>query len=204
MDESFAKLMGGMARLKLLRLFFFNPTEVFDRDSIAVRLKISRTTVGKEVAFLARTGLIRKRLMYKDTQKVVRGKVVKKKVQGFMLSQDFPHFTSLRQFMIDTAMPQGKEVASRLRSAGRLRLVITSGVFMQMWDSRIDILIVGEEINPDILASAIKNMEAELGHELKYAAFTTQDFYYRRSVQDKLVRDVIDYPHEKVIDRIGL
>jgi hypothetical protein len=204
MDDGLARLMGGTARLKLLRLFFFNPEELFEKESIAHRLKISKANAAKEAGFLARTGLVRKRVMYKEQPKKKQGRIVKKKVQGFVLNPEFPHLTQLRQFMVETAMLAGREVGNRLRPTGKLRLVITSGVFMQMWESRIDILIVGEEINHEALAGVIKQMEAELGRELRYAAFTTQDFYYRRSVQDKLIRDVIDYPHEKVIDRIGI
>lgn len=204
MDDGLAKLMGGAARLKLLRLFFFNPEELFDKDSLAQRLRLSRSSAAKEAGFLVRTGLVRKRAMYKEQPKKKHGRNIKKKVQGFALNSEFPYFTQLRQFMLETAMLAGREVGNRLRPTGKLRLVITSGVFMQMWESRIDILIVGEDINTEALAAVIKQMESELGRELRYAAFSTQDFYYRRSVQDKLIRDVIDYPHEKVIDRIGI
>ncbi len=204
MDEGLAKLMGGAARLKLLRLFFFNPEELFEKENIAQRLKISKSSAAKEAQFLVRVGLVRKRLFYKEQTKKKQGKVMKKKVPGFILNTDFPYFAQLRQFLIETAMLGGKEVGNRLRPTGKLRLVITSGVFMQMWESRIDILIVGEDIDADALTAVIKQMEAELGRELRYATFSTQDFYYRRSVQDKLIRDVIDYPHETVIDRIGI
>lgn len=204
MDEGLAKLMGGTARLKLLRLFFFNPEELFEKEIIAQRLKISKANAAKEAQFLARIGLVRKRAFFKEHIKKKQGKAIKKRVYGFVLNPEFPHFTHLRQFLIETAMLAGKEVGNRLRPTGKLRLVITSGVFMQMWESRIDILIVGEEIDSEALTTVIKQMEAELGRELRYAAFSTQDFYYRRSVQDKLIRDVIDYPHETVIDRIGI
>lgn len=203
MEDGLTKLLGGTARLKVLRLFFFNPEATFDTDTIATRLRLSRVRTSRETSFLMRAGLIRKRVMYKEVSRKGK-KTQKKKVYGWLLNPEFPYFAQLRQFMIETAMLAGREVANRLRTAGKLRLVITSGVFMQMWDSRLDILIVGEDLNTDTLATAVKQMEAEIGRELRYAAFSTQDFYYRRSVQDKLIRDVIDYPHEKVIDRIGI
>ena len=46
-------------------------------------------------------------------------------------------------------------------------------------------------------------LEAEIGKELAYAVFDTPDFLYRANMYDKLVRDVIDFPHEKVLD-IGI
>ena len=47
-------------------------------------------------------------------------------------------------------------------------------------------------------------MEAEMGRELQYATLSTEEFFYRRSIGDRLVRDVVDFPHEVLVDRIGL
>ena len=50
----------------------------------------------------------------------------------------------------------------------------------------------------------IKNIESEIGREIRYAVFDTPDFQYRYNMCDKLIRDVLDYPHEKVIDKLGI
>jgi hypothetical protein len=42
-------------------------------------------------------------------------------------------------------------------------------------------------------------MEAEIGGELSYAVFETKEFLYRLNMYDKLVRDILDYPHEVVV-----
>jgi hypothetical protein len=38
-----------------------------------------------------------------------------------------------------------------------------------------------------------------LGKELAYAVFDTNDFKYRVSMYDKLLRDMFDYPHERLV-----
>ena len=48
------------------------------------------------------------------------------------------------------------------------------------------------------------SLEAELGREIRYASFATEDFRYRTGVYDRLLRDVFDYPHRLLIDKIGL
>ena len=53
------------------------------------------------------------------------------------------------------------------------------------------------------LSSVIKSIEAELGKELTYAYFETQDYQYRLSMYDKLIRDVLDYPHQVLLDKIS-
>ena len=37
-----------------------------------------------------------------------------------------------------------------------------------------------------------------------FATFDTDEFTYRINVYDRLVRDVLDYPHKKVLDKIGV
>jgi hypothetical protein len=44
----------------------------------------------------------------------------------------------------------------------------------------------------------IRKLEAEIGAELSYALFDTKEFSYRLNMYDKLVRDILDFPHEVV------
>ena len=39
---------------------------------------------------------------------------------------------------------------------------------------------------------------------MRYAAFGTEDFAYRFGMYDKFIRDIVDYPHERLIDKIGI
>jgi hypothetical protein len=54
------------------------------------------------------------------------------------------------------------------------------------------------------LERAIRDIESEVGKELTYAAFKTDDFIYRLGMYDKFIRDILDYPHEKILDKIGI
>ena len=79
-----------------------------------------------------------------------------------------------------------------------------SGVFIQKPDSRVDLLIVGDRIKSTSLDRIIRNLEAQIGKELRYASFSTKEFRYRLNVYDRLIRDILDFPHEPVLDRIGV
>jgi hypothetical protein len=43
-----------------------------------------------------------------------------------------------------------------------------------------------------------------MGKEIRYSAFETGEFQYRLGMYDKLIRDVLDYPHETVLDKLGV
>ena len=85
-----------------------------------------------------------------------------------------------------------------------MKLIVLAGVFLQKEDSRADILIVGDELKKKSIENGLRAIEAEVGKELSYALFDTQDFLYRMNVYDKFVRDILDFPHEKVYDKIGI
>jgi hypothetical protein len=202
--EALGKLFGGVARVRLLRFFLFNPDEPHTPAEIASRLKLTPGAVKKELPGLARAGFIMRKSVVLETGKLVRGKAVRKKKSGWALDPEFPSLVPLRQFLLETALRAKDDVAQKIRPVGKLRLVIISGIFTGEWDSRLDLLIVGEAIRENQLQNAIKSIEAEIGRELRYAILSTRDFYYRSAIKDRLIRDVIDFRHERVIDRLGL
>jgi len=50
--------------------------------------------------------------------------------------------------------------------------------------------------------TAVADIEANFGRELRFATFTTEDFAFRVDVKDRLLRDVFDYPHEIIVDKL--
>ena len=75
---------------------------------------------------------------------------------------------------------------------------------MKELESRADILIVGDHIKKSSLDNTIKKLESEIGKELRYVCFSIEDFKYRLSMFDKLIRDILDYPHKKILNRLGI
>jgi len=76
---------------------------------------------------------------------------------------------------------------------------VVAGVFTKNEDSRVDLLIVGDKMKRAKIEAGIRRLEAEIGTELVYAVFETKEFIYRLSMYDKLVRDILDFPHEVLI-----
>ena len=188
--NSLAKLFGSPARLKTIRLFVFNRSEAFSPAEIAQRTKLSKEVVRRELVELLASGLIRRKGAGIATQ--------------YHTNQSFEHIEALDAFVRDTTSVRPKHIVEALRKAGALRLVALSGLFMNITESQIDLLIVGDRLNERALASAIRSLEAELGREIRYASFATEDFRYRFGVYDRLLRDVFDYPHRLLVDKIGL
>ncbi|MEX0931731.1 MAG: hypothetical protein WDZ88_03190 [Candidatus Paceibacterota bacterium] len=204
--EILAKLFGSASRVKILRLFLFNDDTAFEVSDVVSRAKVSTGEARKETQTLLKIGCIKKKSFTKDVY-AKNGKLVtvkKKKVEGFELNHDFLYLIPLQNLLIHIAPLDNKQFAKRLASTGNLKLVVVSGVFLKQEESRIDLLIVGDKLKMNALESVVKTLEAEIGKELRFAALDTADFEYRLGVCDRLVRDVLDYPHQKIVDKLGV
>lgn len=205
--EILERIFGSAAKVKVMRLFLFHPNDVFDATDISLRAKVKRDRIRKELVPLEKIDLIRRRTFVREAQSVrVKGKMVlqKKKTQGWGLNQKFRYIRPLQNFLIDMAPLRHADIIEKFKGVGSVKLLVISGVFIQEFESRIDLLIVGDGLKKGPIENCIKEIEAEIGRELVYAMFATDDFKYRYGMYDKLIRDVLDYPHEVVVDKLGV
>ena len=91
-----------------------------------------------------------------------------------------------------------------LKGIGRVKLVILSGVFINAENSRADLLVVGDNLKKRKLAKFLKNLEADVGKEIDYVVLETEDFKYRYDMFDRFLRDVLEKPHEKLINKLRI
>ena len=207
--EILGKLFGSNHIVKILRLFLFNPDQPFEMSDIIEKTKVPEEVVRVERGMLERVGLLKKRSFYKEVPRK-RGKrteLVKKRVSGYILDPSFPYLEPLQHFFIETATIDNATLLKKLRKGGSPKTVIVSGFFVgddAVPGERIDLLIVGDHMNERRLAPAIKDVESEMGREIRYAVFSTKDFQYRLDIRDRLIRDILDYPHKILIDRLGV
>ena len=189
MTDSLQKIFGSAARLKLLRLFLFNPQHSFTLPEVATRTQIGASEARSEVSNLVASGLIKKNR---------RGRLHKYEVSG-----DFPYLLSLQDLLLNVTS-RGEEVKERLRTTGTLKLIVVTGMFMGEWEANIDLLVVGDKMKERAFKAQIKKLEAEIGKEIRFSMLGTQDFLYRLNMSDRLLRDVFDFPHRIILDKLDI
>lgn len=188
--ETLTALFGSAAKVKILRLFLFNSNVQFIVREIAHRTGCKTVLVTRELNSLVKADIVRKRHGAKGIT--------------YVLNEKFPYLDPLKNLLTVASIQADDSLTKRFGSSGRVKLIIASGVFIQNWDSRVDLLIVGDDLNISKIESIIKSIEAEIGKEVTYSAFETQDFQYRVGIHDRLIRDIIDYPHVTLLDRLGV
>ena len=193
--EILEKIFGSLSKVKIMKLFIFNPSVYFDGKIISKKTKVRAEQVKKDITLLEKMGLIKKREVKNESGR---------KVNGWTLNVSFVHLDPLREFLLRVSPFTDEEVVKRLSRSGRLKLVVISGVFIDNWEARVDILAVGDRLKKNLLEKTLREIESELGKEIRYSVLDSGDFTYRLGVGDKLIRDIFDYPHKIIFNKIGL
>ncbi|MBU1727776.1 hypothetical protein KKA39_00455 [Patescibacteria group bacterium] len=179
--EILGKIVGNPARVKIMRLFLLNKNEGFKGKDIAKRSRVNSSIVNRELKLLSSVNFIKKRSA------------------GWFFNPSFKYISEFEGLLGGTESFDKEVILKKFKKAGRLKLLLVSGIFIKDNDSRADIMIVGDNLKKGKVEEGIHKLEAEIGAELNYALFDTKEFLYRLDMYDKLVRDIIDFPHEIIL-----
>lgn len=201
------KLFGSSVRVKIMRLFLANQDNFFELEGIVRRAKVSLASCKKEVVFLKNIGFINERPeKVSETVKLKNGKIANKQktIRGLRLNSMFPFMRPLKSLLVDALSVDRQKLAKTLSSVGKAKLVIFSGVFINAENSKVDLLVAGDSLNTGRLERIVKTIEAEIGREVIYAFLSSKDFLYRLGMRDKFIREVLDFPHEKAVNKLNI
>lgn len=200
------KLFGSSAKVKIIKLFLMNPEGAFDAQHAGERAKVSVSVARKEISDLEKIGFVRERSYIKNVRRQKNRTIImtKKRVTGWGLDPKFPYLESINNFLASINPFTHKDIIDKISKAGKIQLLVISGIFIKYEEARVDLLVVGDNLKLNMLANIIKTIESEIGKEIRYAVFETKEFNYRNSVFDKLIRDILDYPNKKIINKLGL
>ncbi len=203
MTEDFlGQFLGNEARARILRVFLFSPSELFSIASAAKRAGVSTASAEKEMKALEQLDVVKKSkvsiTLANRTTRKVEGK---QKGLFWTLNPDFKYTRSLTLFVQEVAPMQYKSIVEVLKRSGKITVIILSGSFMGDPTRPADIIVVGDPLHEKRLGEAMRVLEPRFGREIRYASFSTPEFRYRLTIQDKLVRDTVDYPHLVLLDK---
>jgi hypothetical protein len=183
--EILEKILGNSARVKIMRLFLLNRGKGFKSADVVKRSRVNADIVRRELKLLASVNFIKKHSATKPE---------------WFFNSSFKYGAEFEDLLVRSDSLNKEKILDNFKKAGRVKLVIISGVFIKNEDSRVDLLIVGDKMKKAKIEEGIRKLEAEIGAELVYAVFETKEFLYRLNMYDKLVRDIIDYPHEVLLE----
>lgn len=190
-EQILEKLFESPAKIKILKLFFRNPDLSFTMSEIMERLDLDYATCKRQINnFLSIKFLSCK---------------LKSKKKRFFIDTKFEFLEELRSLVLKSSPASKNKMLRSVKRLGKIYLLLLAGVFIDKVNrSRCDVFIVGDNIDQKKLAKIVKNIEAEAGTQIRFSLMNLEEFKYRRDMFDKFVREVLDLPYEKLIDKIGL
>ncbi len=187
-------LFGSRIRVKILKFLFRNYSVDFTVGDLAHRIQESYGATKKETESLSKFRLIKKT----KTAKI-----------KYSLNSSFEFFEELKVLILKASPAEKNKMVSRILKLGRIKLAVVSGVFLNnekgnYGNSIADLFIVGDDINKNKLRTFLKSLEAEVGREVKLSIMEKEEFDYRYGMFDRFVRVLLEGPHEKIINKLGL
>ena len=185
-------LFGSKTRVKLLHLFLNNPEKSFYVREITRMIDEQINSVRRELANMVSVGIVQ--------QDAIDNKLY------YSVNEDYPYIKPLAAIFSDKNTEGGMGVASSVSwkdSLGRmrgLRLAIISGKLVVGSRSSVDLLLVGDDMSAITIKNLVKKIEKDRKIEINYAVISYDDFYYRMSVKDRFIMDIIRNKHSVLVD----
>ncbi|PSO43864.1 MAG: hypothetical protein BRC23_02650 [Parcubacteria group bacterium SW_4_49_11] len=181
----------GHNKLKLLKFFFYNPERSVSFRELARRTKISQKKLEEELKEAKKHEVV---LETRDEETFY-----------YALNRDIPVFESLESIIFELGEPFFNEMAQKVERVGDVKAVILQGVFVERPEDRIDMCLIGDDLDKKKLTAFVRTVEAEIGTELKYTVMATDEFTYRREMFDRFVWNLIENGQKRVLfDKVGI
>lgn len=189
-------LFGSKTRVKLLHLFLNNPGQSFYVREITRKIDEQINSVRRELSNMLEVGVI--------TSDSADNKLY------YQVNQRYEYYVPLRAIFGDNVdhsnvVPVASESAAdeystAIRAIPALTLALLSGVLVRGSTSKVDLVLVGN-LAPAKVKSAIKLIEAGEGRDINYTVLSYDEFYYRLSVRDRFITEILNGKYTVVVDK---
>jgi len=182
-------LFGSKTRVKLLHLFLNNPGKSFYVREITRLIDEQINSVRRELSNMLNVGII-------------KSEEADNKLY-YEVNQRYEYYVPLRAIFADVvdgdaeiskAAPSTLDWQGKLDELGGIKIAVISGIFVPDSTSSVDLLLVGKTSAGKVKAF-IKTLEKKEGRELNYTIIPYDEFYYRFSIRDKFIMEILTNKH---------
>ena len=201
------KLFSPALRLKILKYFLLNPEKKIYLGELARDLDMDDKLVRREVESLKKMEVLisGNEFLGENKEAGAEDENLNKKARKkyFTANKDFFLFNEARELLIKAQILHEKDFAEKLRKIGDLQLLIFTGIFVNNFDSPVDLLIVGR-LNRAHLPQLIRELEKEVGREINFTLMSRTELKYRRDITDVFLYNILEGKKFVAIDKIGV
>lgn len=182
-------LFGSKTRVKLLYLFLSHPDESYYVREITRVIDEQINSVRRELSNMINVGVV---VSYSSDNKLY-----------YRVNHDYQYFNQLSsifsnnksngdaQISLNTSTSLDSTVRNMLSKVASSKLILISGKLVDGSVADIDILIAGSA-NPSKIKTLVGEIEKLMSCEINYVLIDFDDFYYRLSVRDSFITNVLN------------
>jgi predicted transcriptional regulator with HTH domain len=199
-------LFDSKIKVKLLRLFFRNANKRYTLDEVINKIHSDPSSTRYQLRKLRKIGLLKSHIIRFEPleEEKKSSKRIGRERRVYQVNPLFQFYQELKSLILKSTPEIKIKLTEELRKIGRMKLVLITGVFMNVDNAKVDLLVVSDDIQRLKLVRVVKLIGAEMGHEVRYAVMNQQEFEYRLDMYDNFVRALSQVPHEKLIDKIKM
>jgi len=191
-------LFGSKTRVKLLHLFLNHPGQSFYVREITRLIDEQINSVRRELANMMAVGIV--------TSEGADNKLY------YEVNQRYEYYTALRAIFANEPVHAAsanvstqkdmvnEQYIAAVSDISSLRIALLAGVLVKGSTSSVDVLMVGN-VPAAKAKAAIAAIERIEGRELNYTVIPYDEFYYRLSVRDKFITEILNTKHTVAIDK---
>ena len=183
-------LFDSPVRARILKMFLYAPERDFGIKIISKILNVKTALINKHLKTLSEIKFLK--------TKTIGGK------KFFRVNSGFNSYNELKELILRINPASKEKILKQIMSLGKIKLAVISGVFMNFENARADLMVVGDKIKLNKFNKFLRNLEAETGKEINYALMTAEEFQYRYGMYDRFVRDLLEFKHEKLINKLKI
>lgn len=188
MSETLDCLFGSKAKTRLIRFFLLNSEGEYSIAEVSKKNMLVAARTRSEMNELKKIKFV--------VEHVKKGK------KSYSLNPNFHFIAELRSlFAKATSSPQCKSLA-RIKHIGDVKLALVSGIFLNYPKSKVDMMIVANNVSRSKLKNLMGSLEAEIGKEVSFMLLNSDEFKYRLDMLDRFLLDFLEAPHEELINKI--
>ncbi len=196
-EQILEHLFDSPVKVSLLKLFLRNPDRFFSLAEIISKTQASSRIVKRQVKNLESIHFLKFKKIKTNRRKNIKSGI------HFSVNQKFAFFNELRTLVLKSSSASKGKMLKKIAKLGRIKLALISGILLDSeGGGRVDLFLVGDDIRERNLKKFLGEMEAEMGKEIQYASMETKEFEYRYHMFDRFVHDILEKPHEKLINKI--
>ena len=222
MLKELGKIFGSENRVKVMRFFLANQDKQISFLDLLKKVKIGKNDLKIELKNLVCIDFIGELVLIDEVEiKVKQKKISKKnksksatqdlpktilkqiKEDGYELNKNYVFADSLANLLLDFRFIDRQDLLEDFKRYGKIKLLCLGGVFFRDEEGNLDLLIAGDALDKEKIDLYIKKLEADFGTELRYAVFESEEFKYRVTMFDRLIKDFWKRPHEKIVEKIS-